>query len=159
MRPLDGVRILVMDRSLRRGRSACRLLEIWGATAVADLALRLYAGSRRQETGRTSARLRLDHPPPGFRSLAGRFHRLGDGWAWLALIVIAPARADGRTAHALAETLVAVVAVNAAQVALKRAFRRRRPGCLTEGTFVTALSYARHAEATPSGQHRASARS
>jgi hypothetical protein len=104
MRPLDGVRILVMDRSLRRGRSACRLLEIWGATvslagtataacaaalafrpevivsgagfasaewhpvvrllgdappavlvwketappeAVADLALRLYAGSRR----------------------------------------------------------------------------------------------------------------
>jgi len=31
MRPLDGVRILVMDRSLRRGRAACRLLEIWGA--------------------------------------------------------------------------------------------------------------------------------
>ncbi len=31
MRPLDGVRILVMDRSLRRARSACRLLEGWGA--------------------------------------------------------------------------------------------------------------------------------
>jgi len=31
MRPLDGVRILVMDRSLRRARSACRLLEDWGA--------------------------------------------------------------------------------------------------------------------------------
>jgi len=31
MRPLDGVRILVMDRSLRRARSACRLLEAWGA--------------------------------------------------------------------------------------------------------------------------------
>jgi len=32
MRPLDGVRILVMDRSLRRARAACRCLEIWGAT-------------------------------------------------------------------------------------------------------------------------------
>ena len=31
MRPLDGVRILVMDRSLRRARAACRLLEDWGA--------------------------------------------------------------------------------------------------------------------------------
>jgi undecaprenyl-diphosphatase len=53
--------------------------------------------------------------------------RLGDGWAWLALIVIAPARGDGRVGHALAETMVAVVAVNAAQTALKRAFRRARP--------------------------------
>ena len=32
MRPLYGVRILVMDRSLRRARAACRCLEIWGAT-------------------------------------------------------------------------------------------------------------------------------
>jgi hypothetical protein len=32
MRPLDGVRILVMDRSPRRARSAGRLLEIWVAT-------------------------------------------------------------------------------------------------------------------------------
>jgi len=53
--------------------------------------------------------------------------RLGDGWAWLALVVIAPARADGRVAHALGEMMVAVVAVNTAQVALKRAFRRARP--------------------------------
>ena len=53
--------------------------------------------------------------------------RLGDGWAWLALVVIAPARTDGRVAYALAETMVAVVAVNTAQVALKRAFRRARP--------------------------------
>jgi undecaprenyl-diphosphatase len=51
--------------------------------------------------------------------------RLGDGWAWLVMIVIAPARGDGHPAFA--ETLVAVVAVNAAQVALKRAFRRARP--------------------------------
>jgi undecaprenyl-diphosphatase len=53
--------------------------------------------------------------------------RLGDGWAWLALVVIAPVRADGRVAHTLAETMVAIVAVNAAQVALKHAFRRARP--------------------------------
>ena len=53
--------------------------------------------------------------------------RLGDGWAWLALVVVAPARGDGRTAHVLAETLVAMVAVNTAQVALKHAFRRARP--------------------------------
>src|ERR1700730_17224144 len=31
MRPLDGVRVLAMDRPLRRARSACRLLEDWGA--------------------------------------------------------------------------------------------------------------------------------
>jgi hypothetical protein len=49
--------------------------------------------------------------------------RLGDGWVWLALVVLAPARGDGRTAHVLAEALVAIVAVNTAQVALKRAFR------------------------------------
>jgi undecaprenyl-diphosphatase len=53
--------------------------------------------------------------------------RLGDGWAWLALVVIAPARGDGRAAHVLAETMVAIVAVNTAQVALKHAFRRARP--------------------------------
>ena len=53
--------------------------------------------------------------------------RLGDGWAWLATIVIAPAQRDGQAAHALAETMVALVAVNATQVALKRAFRRARP--------------------------------
>ena len=53
--------------------------------------------------------------------------RLGDGWAWLILVVIAPARGDGRTAHGLAEAMVAIVAVNAAQVALKHAFRRARP--------------------------------
>jgi len=32
--------------------------------------------------------------------------RLGDGWAWLVMIVVAPARGDGRAAHTLAETLV-----------------------------------------------------
>ena len=53
--------------------------------------------------------------------------RLGDGWVWLVTIVIAPARGDGRAAQTLAETVVAVVAVNAAQLALKRAFRRARP--------------------------------
>jgi len=53
--------------------------------------------------------------------------RLGDGWAWLVMIVVAPARGDGRAAHTLAETLVALVAVNAAQLALKHAFRRARP--------------------------------
>jgi hypothetical protein len=34
MGPLDGVRILVMDRSLGRGRSAGLLLEMWGATVA-----------------------------------------------------------------------------------------------------------------------------
>ena len=47
--------------------------------------------------------------------------RLGDGWVWLVLVVLAPSRAP------LAETMVAIVAVNTAQVALKRAFRRARP--------------------------------
>jgi len=47
--------------------------------------------------------------------------RLGDGWVWLAMVVLAPSRAP------LAETVVAIVAVNTAQVALKRAFRRARP--------------------------------
>jgi len=53
--------------------------------------------------------------------------RLGDGWAWLVLVAIAPARGDGRAAQTMAETMVAIVAVNTAQVALKRAFRRPRP--------------------------------
>jgi undecaprenyl-diphosphatase len=47
--------------------------------------------------------------------------RLGDGWVWLVMVVLAPSRAP------LAETMVAIVAVNTAQVALKRAFRRARP--------------------------------
>ena len=47
--------------------------------------------------------------------------RLGDGWVWLVMVVLAPSRAP------LAETMVAIVTVNTAQVALKRAFRRARP--------------------------------
>ena len=47
--------------------------------------------------------------------------RLGDGWVWLVMVVLAPSRAP------LAETMVAIVAVNTAQVALKRVFRRARP--------------------------------
>ena len=47
--------------------------------------------------------------------------RLGDGWVWLVMVVLAPARPP------LAETVIAIVAVNTAQVALKRAFRRARP--------------------------------
>jgi len=47
--------------------------------------------------------------------------RLGDGWVWLVMVVLAPSHAP------LAETMVAIVAVNTAQVALKRAFRRARP--------------------------------
>jgi undecaprenyl-diphosphatase len=47
--------------------------------------------------------------------------RLGDGWVWLVMVVLAPSRAP------LAETVVAIVAVNVAQVALKRSFRRARP--------------------------------
>ena len=47
--------------------------------------------------------------------------RLGDGWVWLVMVVLAPSRAP------LAETMIAIVAVNTAQVALKRAFRRARP--------------------------------
>src|SRR5260370_39312842 len=34
MRRLDGVRMLVMARSLRRARSASRLLEVWCATVA-----------------------------------------------------------------------------------------------------------------------------
>jgi undecaprenyl-diphosphatase len=47
--------------------------------------------------------------------------RLGDGWVWLVMVVLAPSRAP------LAEMVVAIVAVNTAQIALKRAFRRARP--------------------------------
>jgi undecaprenyl-diphosphatase len=47
--------------------------------------------------------------------------RLGDGWVWLVMVVLAPSRAP------LAETVVAIVAVNTAQIALKRALRRARP--------------------------------
>jgi undecaprenyl-diphosphatase len=47
--------------------------------------------------------------------------RLGDGWVWLVMVVLAPSRAP------LAETMVAIVAVNVAQVALKCSFRRARP--------------------------------
>jgi undecaprenyl-diphosphatase len=53
--------------------------------------------------------------------------RLGDGWAWLGVVVTAPLRADGSVAHGLADVVVAIVIVNAAQIALKRAFRRARP--------------------------------
>ena len=53
--------------------------------------------------------------------------RLGDGWAWLAVLITMPARHDHGEAHVLAEALIAAAAVNAAQVALKRTFRRRRP--------------------------------
>lgn len=57
--------------------------------------------------------------------------RLGDGWAWLAVIVAAGAVRGPKAA--LLETATAVVAVNATQVALKRGFRRARPVAAVRG--------------------------
>jgi undecaprenyl-diphosphatase len=53
--------------------------------------------------------------------------RLGDGWAWLAVLVIAAGPAGHAPGRALSETASAIVAVNVAQVGLKQAFRRTRP--------------------------------
>ena len=74
-----------------------------------------------------SGRIHAWRPPRWVQIWMVASTRLGDGWAWLALVMIAPARGDGRAAHVLAETMVAIVAVNVAQVALKRSFRRARP--------------------------------
>lgn len=53
--------------------------------------------------------------------------RLGDGWAWVAVVVTAVGRGDHSPGRALTEAAAAIVVVNVAQVALKRAFRRSRP--------------------------------
>jgi len=64
--------------------------------------------------------------------------RLGDGWAWLAVLTTMPTRHDHREAHVLAEALIAAAAVNAAQVTLKRAFRRRRPATAASHRLLVA---------------------
>ena len=68
-----------------------------------------------------SGRVHAWRPPRWVQVWMVASTRLGDGWVWLAMVVLAPSRAP------LAETMVAIVAVNTAQVALKRAFRRARP--------------------------------
>jgi undecaprenyl-diphosphatase len=68
-----------------------------------------------------SGRVHAWRPPRWVQVWMVASTRLGDGWVWLVMVVIAPSRAP------LAETMVAIVAVNTAQVALKRAFRRARP--------------------------------
>ena len=68
-----------------------------------------------------SGRLHGWRPPRWIQVWMVASTRLGDGWVWLVMVVLAPSRA------LLAETLVAMVAVNTAQVALKHAFRRARP--------------------------------
>ena len=68
-----------------------------------------------------SGRLHGWRPPRWIQVWMVASTRLGDGWVWLVMVVLAPSRAP------LAETLVAMVAVNTAQVALKHAFRRARP--------------------------------
>lgn len=68
-----------------------------------------------------SGRIHAWRPPRWVQVWMVASTRLGDGWVWLVMVVLAPSRAP------LAETMVAVVAVNVAQVALKRSFRRARP--------------------------------
>src|SRR6185503_9258306 len=62
-----------------------------------------------------SGRLHGWRPPRWIQVWMVASTRLGDGWVWLVMVVLAPSRAP------LAETLVAMVAVNTAQVALKHA--------------------------------------
>ncbi len=64
--------------------------------------------------------------------------RLGDGWAWVAVLLTVPARADHQQARVLAEALVAVTAVNLVLVALKRTCRRERPAPRSGGPEVAA---------------------
>ena len=73
-----------------------------------------------------SARVRRWTPPPWFEAGMIAFTRLGDGWVWIA-VLLTGAGADHGPGRAIAETAAAIVVVNAAQVALKRAFRRSRP--------------------------------
>ena len=68
-----------------------------------------------------SGRVHTWRPPRWVQVWMVASTRLGDGWVWLVMVVLAPSRAP------LAETVVAIVAVNVAQVALKRSFRRARP--------------------------------
>jgi undecaprenyl-diphosphatase len=68
-----------------------------------------------------SGRVHTWRPPRWVQIWMVASTRLGDGWVWLVMVVLAPSRAP------LAETMVAIVAVNVAQVALKRSFRRARP--------------------------------
>ena len=68
-----------------------------------------------------SGRVHAWRPPRWVQVWMVASTRLGDGWVWLVMVVLAPSRAP------LAETVVAIVAVNVAQVALKRSFRRARP--------------------------------
>jgi undecaprenyl-diphosphatase len=68
-----------------------------------------------------SGRVHAWRPPRWVQIWMVASTRLGDGWVWLVMVVLAPSRAP------LAETMVTIVAVNVAQVALKRSFRRARP--------------------------------
>jgi undecaprenyl-diphosphatase len=68
-----------------------------------------------------SGRVHAWRPPRWVQVWMVASTRLGDGWVWLVMVVLAPSRAP------LAETMLVFVAVNTAQVALKRAFRRARP--------------------------------
>jgi undecaprenyl-diphosphatase len=64
-------------------------------------------------------------PPPWVEVWMVVCTRLGDGWAWMA--VMASPGGRGPSARILAQTLVAITVVNVVQVTLKRAFRRARP--------------------------------
>jgi len=66
------------------------------------------------------------HPPGWVELWMVASTRLGDGWAWLA-VVLAAGAGGGTASRTLAETLAAVVVVNAVQVAVKHACRRPRP--------------------------------
>jgi undecaprenyl-diphosphatase len=70
--------------------------------------------------------MRRWQPPPWLALWMLASTRLGDGWAWAAVILAGLAR--GHTmGWALSETATAIVVVNTAQVGLKHAFRRSRP--------------------------------
>jgi undecaprenyl-diphosphatase len=73
------------------------------------------------------ARLERWRPPAWVEAGLVAATRLGDGWAWLAVVLTALGRGDHSPAQALTETAAAIVVVNLAQVALKQAFRRSRP--------------------------------
>ncbi|HUG54459.1 MAG TPA: phosphatase PAP2 family protein [Vicinamibacteria bacterium] len=71
-------------------------------------------------------RLRRWHVPPWFEVWMVASTRLGDGWAWLAVLLTSAAQ-GAAPSHVLAETAAAMVAVNGVQVVVNHAFRRSRP--------------------------------
>jgi undecaprenyl-diphosphatase len=66
-------------------------------------------------------------PPPWVARWMVGATRLGDGWAWIAVLAAGVVPADHAPMRAVTETAAAIAAVNVAQLALKHALRRPRP--------------------------------